>query len=339
MVTMKDVAERAGVTKQTVSNVITGRVHVSPATAARVRAAIDELGYTPNLVARSLATGSTRTVGLIVPTVTGSFYSELTEEVEDVLAVHGYHLLLGTTRLDGERAKQHLTGLTSRLVDALLVAGDVGLTEHLPVLADARFPVVLCAWEGEAPDTLPVVTIDYERAGFLAGRHLRELGHERVAVLGHPAHAPRIAGFRRAFAKDGITVPDRAVHFAPEPTPAGGIAAANAAFAADPDLTALFTTEDLLALGALEAARAAGRSVPDDLSVVGHDDTMEARQLSRPALTTVSLPKREMARQAIEVLMRAVTTSEAPTNALQLLRPTLIVRASTGPAAPAGRGQ
>lgn len=85
MVTMQDVAERAGVTKQTVSNVITGRVAVRPATAARVRAAIDELGYTPNLVARSLATGSTMTVGLFVPTLAGSFYAELVEEVEDVL--------------------------------------------------------------------------------------------------------------------------------------------------------------------------------------------------------------------------------------------------------------
>ncbi|WP_033355190.1 LacI family DNA-binding transcriptional regulator [Kitasatospora aureofaciens] len=330
MVTMQDVAERAGVTKQTVSNVISGRVAVRPTTAARVRAAIEELGYTPNLVARSLATGSTRTVGLFVPTVAGSFYSEVVEAAEDVLEEHGYHLLLCTTRLDGERARRHLAGLTSRSVDALLIAGDRDLINHLPLLADARFPVALCAWETEAPDAFPVVTIDYEHAGYLAGRHLRDLGHERVAVLASPDHGPRLAGFRRAFAVDGLTVPDGVVHMAAEPTIAGGFAAANEAFAADPGLTAVFATHDILALGALEAARVCGRSVPEDLSIVGHDDNPEVR-LARPALTSVAIPKREMARQAIELLLRAVGRSGTVVNSLQLLRPELIVRDSTRP--------
>ncbi|MCX4751591.1 LacI family transcriptional regulator [Kitasatospora sp. NBC_01287] len=332
MATMQDVAERAGVTKQTVSNVLSGRVRVRPATAARVRAAIDELEYTPNLVARSLATGTTMTVGLFVPTVASSFYSEVIEEVEDVLDRNGYHLMLCTTRLDGERARRRLAGLSSRSVDALLIAGDRDLIDHLPLLADARFPVVLCAWETEAPDRFPVVTIDYERAGYLAGRHLRELGHQRVAVLASPAHTARVAGFRRAFAADGLPLPGHAVHLAAEPTPEGGFAAASAALAADPGLTALFATHDVLALGAMEAAKVAGRSIPHDLSVIGHDDNAEIR-LARPALTTVSIPKREMARQAVELLLRAITKSGTPANSVQLLRPELIVRASTGPVA------
>ena len=332
MVTMQDVADRAGVTKQTVSNVVTGRVRVRPATAARVRAAIEELGYTPNLVARSLATGTTMTVGLFVPTVASSFYSEVIEEVENVLEQHGYHLLLCTTRLDGERARRQLAGLSSRNVDALLIAGDQDLIDHLPLLADARFPVVLCAWESETPDLFPVVTIDYERAGHLAGRHLRELGHRRVAVLASlPSHAGRVEGFRRAFTADGLTVPDTAVFAAPEPSPEGGFAAMSAALAADPELTGVFVTHDVLALGALEAARAAGLSVPHDLSVVGHDDISEVRH-SHPALTTVSIPKREMAQQAVELLLRAVAKGEPPANSLQLLRPTLIIRDSTGQA-------
>ncbi|MER5639067.1 LacI family DNA-binding transcriptional regulator [Kitasatospora sp. NPDC002227] len=337
MATMQDVAERAGVTKQTVSNVLSGRVPVRPTTAARVRAAISELGYTPNLVARSLATGSTRTVGLFVPTVTGTFYAEVVEAVEDVLEEHGYHLLLCTTRLDGERARRHLAGLTSRSVEALLIAGDRDLIDHLPLLADARFPVALCAWETTAPDAFPVVTVDYEHAGYLAGRHLRELGHRRVAVLASPAHTTRVAGFRRGFTAEGLAVPDDAVHLAAEPTLAGGFAAAQAAFAADPGLTAVFATHDILALGALEAARAAGRAVPQDLSVVGHDDTPEVR-LTRPPLTTVALPKREMARQAVELLLRALAKSAGTVNSLQLLRPELVVRDSTCPPRAPGLG-
>lgn len=330
MATMQDVARRAGVTKQTVSNVVTGRVRVARATEARVRAAIAELGYTPNLVARSLTTGTTMTVGLLVPTVAGSFYAELIEEVEDVLDRHGYHLLLCTTRLDGERARRHLAGLSSRNVDALLIAGDADLIAHLPLLADARFPVVLCAWETEAPAGYPVVTIDYAEAGFLAGRHLRELGHEHVAVLAGRTHAVRIDGFRRAFAADGIVVGEDAVHYASEATPFGGFAAASAALAADPRVTALFATHDVLALGALEAARAAGRSVPGDLSLVGHDDNLEVRHTS-PALTSVAIPKREMARTAIRLLLEAVADPAAADASVRLLRPELVLRASTAP--------
>ncbi|WP_406405014.1 LacI family transcriptional regulator [Streptomyces sp. NBC_00879] len=331
MVTMQDVAQRAGVTKQTVSNVITGRVAVRPATAARVRDAIDELGYVPNLVARSLATGSTRTVGLFVPTVATAFYADVVEEVEDALEARGYHLLLCTTRQDGERARRHLAGMTSRSVDALLIAGDQDLLGHLPLLSDARFPVVLCAWETDAPKQFPMVTIDYEHGGYLAGRHLRELGHERVAVLASPAHTMRVTGFRRAFAEDGLPVPDSAVHMAPEPSFRGGVAAARAALAT-PGTTALFATHDVLAAGALEAGREAGRAVPGDLSVVAHDDSPGGLLPSQPALTSVALPKREMARQAVELLLHAAARSD-PAQPRRLLLPELIVRESSGPAA------
>ena len=177
MVTMADVAARAGVTKGSVSNVLAGK-RVRPETAAKVNAAIEELGYKPNLLARSLRTGTTMTVGLFVPTIANPFYSEVVEEVENALVHHGYNLLLATTRRDPEFIRQHLEILTARSVDALLVACDAGVAQELPTLAKASFPVALMAWELDPPGTLPVVSIDYEHAGFLAGRHLRELGHE-----------------------------------------------------------------------------------------------------------------------------------------------------------------
>jgi LacI family transcriptional regulator len=333
MVTMQDVADRAGVTKQTVSNVVSGRIRVRPATAARVRAAIDDLGYTPNLVARSLTTGTTKTIGLLIPTIADSFYSEVVEEVEDTLDRHGYHMMLCTTRLDGERAHRQLAGLSSRLVDALLIAGDQDLAAHLEVLSTARFPVALCAWETEPAAGFPVITIDYERAGYLAGRHLRELGHERVAVLASPNHAARVDGLRRAFAEDGLTVPGNLVIISPDPSAESGFVGANKAFGIAPELTAIFATTDVRAVGALEAARATGRAVPKDLSVIGHDDNPEV-QVMRPALTTVSIPKREMARHATEALLRAIAhPGERTTDSLLLLRPSLLIRDSTGPAA------
>ncbi|WP_112248944.1 LacI family DNA-binding transcriptional regulator [Kribbella monticola] len=332
MVTMQDVATRAGVTKQTVSNVVTGRVAVRPDTAARVRAAIADLGYKPNLVARSLATGTTMTVGLIVPTVASPFYSEIVEEVENVLDEHGYHLVLCTTRADGERAKRQLAGLSSRLVDALLIAGDRDLTDPLALLPDPRFPIALCAWETQIPDSLPVVTIDYEHAGFLAGKHLRSLGHRRVAaVVELPTHQRRLAGFRTAFAQHRVQVRDDMVFAPPEATPAGGFAAAQAALAADPSLTAIFASHDLLALGVLEAVKESGRSVPGDVSVIGFDDTAPVG-LTHPALTAVAIPSREMAQQATNLLLRAISEGTAPVNSAQLLRTSLVIRDSTGPA-------
>ena len=330
MVTMAEVAARAGVTKQTVSNVVAGK-SVRPDTAARVRAAIDELGYKPNLVARSLATGTTMTVGLFVPTVANPFYSEVVEEVENVLVRHGYNLLLATTRGDAERTRQHLEILTARSVDALLVAGDGGVAAQLPLLAKANFPVALCAWEGDPPDALPVVSIDYEHAGFLAGQHLRELGHERVAVVADlPAHSRRVDGLRRAFARDGLSVGEQAVFAADKSAPDGGFDAAVAALTGCPDATAIFATHDLLALSALEAAKSAGRRVPEELSVIGFDDISQVGR-TRPALTTVAFPKRQMAQQAVELLLRAVESGSPPLDAVSLLRPQLVVRGSSAP--------
>ncbi len=327
---MQDVAALAGVSKQTVSNVLSGRGRVRPETAARVRSAVDRLGFTPNLVARSLATGSTQTVGLFVPTVASPFYSEIVEEVENVLGAHGYHLLLCTTRADGERARSYLASLSSRSVDALLVAGDRDLVDHLPLLRDARFPVVLCAWETDMPDTLPVVTIDYEHAGFLAGRHLRELGHVRAAVVTElPAHAKRVEGFwhgfgggRRGRADDGPVVS------AEVSSPEGGFDAAARVLAEHPEVTAIFATHDILALGVLDAVKQAGRRVPQDVSVVGLDDIAQVGH-AHPALTTVAIPKREMAQQAVNLLLRALAERREPANAISLLRPVLVTRDST----------
>ncbi|MHC5906906.1 LacI family DNA-binding transcriptional regulator [Streptomyces sp. S6] len=327
---MAEVAARAGVTKQTVSNVVAGK-KVRPATLAKVNAAIAELGYKPNLVARSLRTGSTSTVGLFVPSVANPFYSEVVEEVENVLVGHGYNLLLATTRDDPDYTRVHLDNLAARSVDALLVAGDKGVEQQLSMLTAVDFPVALFAWESEPPTTLPVVSIDYEHAGFLVGRHLRELGHRNVAVIADlPSHAPRVKGLRRAFAADGLAIDDRKVLTRTSDDAAGGYDAACAALHTDPELTALFATHDILAVGAIEAVIRSGRRVPEDVSVVGFDDIAQVGRID-PALTTVTFPKREMAQQAVELLLRAVDSGRPPTNAHLLLRPTLTVRDSSAP--------
>lgn len=330
MVTMADVAARAGVTKQTVSNVVSGK-KVRPETLVKVNKAIADLGYKPNLVARSLRTGSTSTVGLFVPSVANPFYSEVVEEVENLLVGHGYNLLLATTRDDPDYTRAHLENLAARSVDALLVACDNGVAQQIPMLVEAAFPVALFAWEGDPPTTLPVVSIDYEHAGFLAGRYLRDLGHRNVAVIADlPAHSPRVAGLRRAFTDDGLAIDDSKVFACTRDDAVGGFDMGRAALEADPELTAIFATHDILALGAIEAVVESGRGVPSDVSVVGFDDIAQVGRI-QPALTTITVPKREMAQQAVELLLRAVDSGRPPTNVLTLLRPTLTIRDSSAP--------
>lgn len=339
---MYDVAKLAGVTKQTVSNVVRGRQVVSPETKARVEAAIAELGYTPNMVARSLSTGTTMTMGFIVPTVAHPFYSEVVEEVESLLEESGYHLLLATTRGDGERALRHLSGLSSRSVDALLIAGDFELGPDEAVLDSLDIPVALCAWEIDPPLSLPVVTIDFERAGYLAGRHLRELGHERVAIIADlPAHRIRVDGMRRAFSEDGLSVPeDRLVAIHGTSPEAGYDAMERLAplLRAGGLPAAVITSTDAIALGAMQALRDQGMRIPQDVSVIGIDDIPQAAH-AHPPLTTVALPKRRMAQQAIGILLRAIRDKQPAAPSLSMLSPEIVKRVSTGPAGLPGRSR
>ena len=332
---MYDVAKRAGVTKQTVSNVVRGRQVVSPETKARVEAAIAELGYTPNMVARSLSTGTTMTVGFIVPTVAHPFYSEVVEEVETLLEDSGYHLLLATTRGDSERVRRQLSSLSSRSVDALLMAGDFDLGEQLAALGSWDVPVALCAWEIDPPPSLPVVTIDFEQAGYLAGRHLRELGHEQVMIVADlPAHRVRVAGMRRAFSEDGLSVPEGHLLAIQGSSPEAGYDAMERAVSLLRDgglPTAVITSTDAIALGVMQALRERGLRIPEDVSVIGIDDIPQAAH-AHPPLTTVALPKREMAQQAIGILLRAIAEKQPAAASLAMLRPEVVQRASSGPA-------
>jgi len=334
VVTMLDVARLAGVTKQTVSNVVRGRQVVSAETRARVEAAIAELGYTPNMVARGLATGTTMTVGFIVPTVAHPFYAEVVEEVETVLEENGYHLILATARGDDDRACRHLTRLAGGSVDALLVAGDFDFGPHTALLVDKGLPVALCAWEIDPPETFPVVTVDFERAGHLAGRHLRDLGHESVAVVADlPIHRLRVDGMRRAFSEDGLTVPAGHVLGIQGASPESGydaVAGALPSLRAGGMPTSILASTDAIALGVTQALRDHGLGVPQDVSVVGIDDIPQAA-LSRPALSTVALPKRRMAREATELLLRALTADHPEPPALTLLTPEIVARESTAP--------
>src|SRR3989442_2743369 len=184
MTTLDDVARHVGVTSATVSNVITGTGSVSEKTRARVFAAIEALGYQPNLVARSLARRKTFILALVLLTIANPFYAEIAEEIERVARQHGYQLLLCNTHKDTTIGREHLKGLSSRWVDGLLVMGGSLSVPDMFATARRGQPLVLCIpSENEQNAALPVVDIDFRYAGELAARHLLELGHHRTAVI------------------------------------------------------------------------------------------------------------------------------------------------------------
>ncbi|WP_321870367.1 LacI family DNA-binding transcriptional regulator [Paraburkholderia tropica] len=339
--TLAEVARHAGVTPATVSNVLRGRGRVGEATRERVLAAIAALGYRPHLPARALAEGRAPTMALMVPSIANPFYPEFALAVENALRNTGQFLIICNTDGDPVTGRAYLEQIAGTLSEGVLVTNANLDFDDLRRTESRGAPVVLCMWERPLePPGLPCVAVDFRLAGELAARHLIELGHRRVgAIVGSKAtgiHAARYQGFldaMRAAGLDGAAAP---TIFTPDTTQ-GGYAAARELLGRHPDLTALFTTNDLPALGAMQAAADLGFDVPRQLSVVGITDIQLASE-SRPALSTVAVPTAEAAGLAVKLLReliaqtgRAAKERKAPREATVCVTsaPRLVVRAST----------
>lgn len=330
MTTISDVARRAEVTRATVSNVLTQRVTVSPKTRARVLQAIEELGYRPNLVARGLAQGKTLTLALVVPTISNPFFAEVVEEVERVADQHDYQLLLSMTHQSPQEGKRHLERMASRWVDGFIVMGMAADITDILMLKDASKEVVLCVWNQDPhAQSLPIVDIDFRLAGELATRHLLECGHRRIAaIVEEPVQWTRRQGFETALEDAGLPIPPEYICQG-DSSFESGYQGTLALLALPQPPTAIFAGNDWMALGAIEAIASQGLSVPHDLAVVGVDDISQAVH-AHPPLTTISIPKRELARAATELLLQHIQGTDLPEEPTKILvSPHLIVRQST----------
>jgi DNA-binding LacI/PurR family transcriptional regulator len=345
MTTLNEVAQRAGVTSATVSNVLRNRGRVGEATRLRVLDAVAALGYRPHLPARALAEGRAPTIALMVSSIANPFYPEFALAVETALRRSGQFLIICNTDGDPQTGRAYLDQIAGTLSAGVLVMNaNLDFADlHMTELRGA--PVVLCMWERPLdPPGLPCVAVDFRLAGELAGAHLLDLGHRRIgAIVGSKVsgiHAARYDGFvaaMRAAGLDGAAAP---VLYAPDTTQ-GGYAAALELLKQHPDLTALYATNDLPALGAMQAAADLGLEVPRQLSVIGITDIQLARE-SRPALTTVAVPTVEAAELAVALLRELIESpalkgdGEPPgePHVCVASAPRLVVRAST--AAPRG---
>jgi LacI family transcriptional regulator len=341
--TIGDVARRAGVSTATVSRVLAGQGRARPETRERVLVAARELGYRPSGVARSLRQRATRTIGLIVTDIENPFFPQLVRAVEDAARDLGYAILLCNADDDPERESGYLDLLVDRWVDGIVIAASSLGGRHREWLADAPLPIVLVNSSEEALG-LSTIASDNATGAAAAAGHLLSLGHRRFGVLTPPPRnvdgPARLEGARLALAEGGVAA-DAVTVAVGSAGVAGGQAATAEILAADPAVTAIVAYNDLMAIGAMRAVRAAGRAVPSGVSVVGFDDVDLAAYVD-PPLTTIAQATSEMGRWAVTRLaeelaaraaIRADGNGHEPLAAAHVVLPvSLRVRESTGPA-------
>ena len=330
--TLADVARRAGVHKATASRAISAPGLISPATTARVRAAMAELGYVSNGVARALATRRTRTIGSIIPTLDNAIYAVSTNSLERRLEQSGYVLLVACHEFKLEAETLALEAMLDRGVDGVVLVGQEHARPTLDRLRKSGLPHVF-TWSRARPGR-PTVGFDNRRAGRIVAEHLIALGHRRVAMIaglleGNDRASARLAGVRDALDAAGLAMPESAVAQRPYSLEAGADGFAALMGARRPP-TAIVCGNDVLALGAICEARARGIAIPADVSITGFDDMPMAR-VATPQLTTVRFPMREIGWNAGELLLGLLGEEVATVE--RELPIELVARESTGPPA------
>jgi len=305
-VSLKDIAKRAGVSVATVSNVVNGYRPVGEATRERVRRAIDELGYSPNLSARHLRGGRTGIIALAIPELNNPYFAELAEATIREAGKHGYIVLLDHT--NGDRDKELLVcqDFRAQVIDGLILS-PVQLDRTDVLNRTSKTPMVLI---GERVYGVPYdhIAIDNTAASAAAMQHLLDIGRRRIAFIGaqadvnrQPAHL-RLLGYRKALRTAGLPFDPHLVVTTAQFGRRDGAAGLRQLMTLPSPPDAVFAYNDLIAIGAMHAARELGVAVPDDVAVVGFDDIDEGRY-SNPTLTTISPDKDGIGSRAVASLI------------------------------------
>lgn len=326
---MKDVARLAGVSVQTVSVVVNDKAVVSADTRDRILAAIDELGYRPLAAARSLRTGLTRTIGLMVADITNPFFARMADAVEDHAHAAGFNVILYNTHSDPERERTYLHIAAQRWVDGMLFVTTTDTLHGLRALQDAGIPVVAIDRIPSGYDG-PSVILDNTRTGAMVAEHLLDLGHVRLAHICGPLDLrlsiERLESFQAAIRARGLEPLPHAVGDAAWSCESGYDAMRQLLERA-PAPTAVFASNDRLAIGAMRAVAERGLRIPDDISIVGVDN-IELAPYQCPPLTTVRQSLTDVATLATKILL-ALVKGDEPDRTQVVFEPQLMVREST----------
>ncbi|HSR30405.1 MAG TPA: LacI family DNA-binding transcriptional regulator [Anaerolineae bacterium] len=340
-ITIRDVAEQAGVSQSTVSRVLNStdtQIPISQETRLRVQRVAEELGYRPHPSARSLSGSGTGLIGVITREINDPFFAELIDVISNVAKEEGYDLVLGNAKREPENAlalRDRM--LDPRYCDGLLLCGDLRESpeDHtfLDKMGRDHRLVSVSRGSQHLVRSTPSVDIDNRKGVILALDYLAQLGHQRIACMnvGRVGDLWERLEAYREFMQDRFgRVPEEYIQ-STKNSYKGGYEATRALLSLSTPPTALFAGDDMMALGAMGAAIDMGWAVPADLSIVGFDD-MEVAAYVRPALTTVRQPMEELGRKAVELLL-TMLEDEGPCNPTPrlVLEPELIIRDSCGP--------
>jgi len=339
-ISIKDIAEAAGVSHSTVSRALSDSPLVKAETKARIQLMAREMGYSPDAIARSLVTQRTYTVGVVVTTITDPFVAEVVQGVEDTAQENDYSVILASSASEPERELAAVEMLRAKRVDSVIVTSSRVGALYLEHLERFGVPVVLVNNHNEQSGRYTFsVSVDNQHGGYLATSHLIERGHRCIGYVSGPADhsddAERLAGYRQALDEAGIPF-DPALVVPGNGRLDGGERALRTwlptrqalARSAEPP-TAVFCYNDMTAIGLISAARQVGLSVPENLAVVGFDDIPLAAHVY-PPLTTIVQPQRDMGRQAMNMALALMTADDSTIPFSDVvIRGELVVRETT----------
>ncbi len=332
-VSIKDIAKAAGVSHSTVSRALSDSPLIKAETKARIQRLAQEMGYSPDAIARSLVTQRTHTVGVVVTTITDPFVAEVVQGIEDTAQENDYSVILASSASEPERELAAVEMLRAKRVDSLIVTSSRVGALYLEHLERFGVPVVLVNNHNRQSGRYTFsVSVDNQHGGHLATAHLIQRGHRHIGYVSGPADhsddAERLAGYRQALDESGITF-DPALVVHGNGRLDGGERALRTLARLVELPTAVFCYNDITAIGLISAARQAGLAVPDDLAVVGFDDIPLAAHVY-PSLTTVAQPQRDMGRQAMNMALALMTADDSAMPLSDIVvKGRLIVRASS----------
>ena len=330
-VTIVDVANEAGVSYSTVSRVVNNKSYVKPETREKVMQAMTRLGYQANLQARSLAGGKSNIIGLLVIDLTTQYMGEILRGIDDILAANQYELMLYTTHRRKTKESAYANMMARGLADGLLIVLPRQPEAYVESLRQRKFPYVLIDQFGVDESDLSVTAANHQ-GGYEATKHLIELGHRRIGIItgwmDMVSARHRLNGYRAALAAYNITLDEQLI-FEGDFTQSCGYVGTNYLLDLPNPPTAIFASNDVSAMGVMEAVRSRHLNIPADISVIGFDDIPIASVLT-PQLTTVRQPLTDMGQLATQLLLDLVHNPDEKQSSI-ILPTELIIRNSTEP--------
>lgn len=302
---IKDVAKKAGVSVTTVSRVLNGEKYVKDDLKAKVKQAIDELGYAPSHIARSLVRKKTNLIGVIVPDLTSSFYSTILSSIEETASLNDYNLLVCNIIEDTDKELKYLNVFKEMRVDGIIIMHEKLNDDIRNFIHKLDIPIIFSSVRPVDHKFISVIIDDYE-AAYEATKYLIELGHERIAFIGGDMRditsgQNRYVGYRNALKDQRVRIVNDYIRFGDYKTHSG-YNMMKELLACEPRPTALFAVSDDMAVGAMNCIHDHGLKVPDDISIIGFDGS-QLTELVRPRLTSMEQPIQDMGKITVNTLI------------------------------------